>query len=198
MNKKMWLVVGLMGLGTTIFFWMLSSMFLGSGLSGLRGGSSYSGVTVDRQLLAPAKSISNMMMPEMMPVPPMYGGDDALDRVKRDYEMWSSFSVVVEDVNGYVTALKGYVMGAEGRVLSSSMSKNDAYTYAHLTLKVPVGKFDETNGKVVDGVTEVISENVQVSDVTGTSVNLEDQMQRLQEEQLELELQIEETVNAAE
>lgn len=198
MTKRSWVVLGLLGLGTTIFLWLFSSVFFGSGLSGLSGGSSFSEVALDQQMLAPAKSISNMMMPEMMPVPPMYGGDDALDQVKRDYELWSSFSVVVEDVGGYVTALKGYVMGAEGRVLSSSMSKSDEYVYAHLTLKVPTGKFDETNGKVVDGVNDVISENVQVSDVTGTSVNLDEQMQRLQEEQLELELQIEETVNAAE
>ncbi len=198
MTKRSLVILVLLGLGTALFLWLFSGMFLGSGFSGLREGGGFSGIAVDQRLSGPAETMVNKMMPEVIPVPPMYSGDDALDQVKRDYEMWSSYSVLVEDVNGYVTALKSYIGSVEGRVLSSSMSKNDGYMYAHLTLKVPTDRFDEANGKVMDGVKEVISENVQVSDVTGTSVRLENQMQRMQEEQLELELQIEESVNIAE
>jgi len=121
-----------------------------------------------------------------------------LSQVQRDYEMWSSFSVVADDVAGYLTALKAYATGINGRVLSSSMSRTAEYRYGQVTLKVPVTSFDEANGRVVADVSEVVSERVEASDVTGTTVSLAEQKQKLEEEQLELELELETATETAE
>jgi hypothetical protein len=114
-------------------------------------------------------------------IPPYYGGDDALDVEDRVYQRSSYHSVVVDDVAVYLRGVKEYILSIDGKVLNSDMSVSDKYESGSLYVKVPVEKFDEATGRIVENIDKVISENINSSDVTGQLVNINDNLQSLKD-----------------
>ncbi len=125
-----------------------------------------------------------MIEPRIAPGILQVGGgyDYGLNEANRSLDKNSYHGVVVDNVSEYMRDLKSYLQSVGGKVISSSQNTYDDMTYASLTVKVPADKFDEVTGRVAAKAQEVMNESINVSDVTGQRVGMEDQIKDLQEQ----------------
>ena len=127
---------------------------------------------------------------------PYPGSDDALTVQDRSVQKFASHSLVVTDVDQYVRTLKEYFQNNGGIVLSFSQGSQNDYTYANMTVKVPLYKFDEAVSKVKENVKKVVFANEDSQDITGQVVSIDNQLQTLQDNKAKQEISLEEATTA--
>lgn len=124
------------------------------------------------------------------PLPPVYYGDDSLDVSERSYRSSSNHQVIVDDVSSYINEMRDYITSIEGRVLSISVNSSEDYYSGYLYAKVPVDQFDQTNNKAVEGVEEIVSQNINTDDITGQVISAQEALQKLNDQLDLLEAQL--------
>ncbi len=117
-------------------------------------------------------------------MPPVYPGYDdySLSVENRLYEKYADFSVVTKDVQGYLRAMREFVLSVNGVVLSDAFSNSKEYTSGSLYVKVPVESFEQAAMRATEGVKEVYSSSMSSSDVTGMHQNATDMVTNVEEE----------------
>ncbi len=117
-------------------------------------------------------------------MPPVYPGYDdySLSVESRLYERYADFSVITKDVQGYLRAIREYVLSVNGVVISDSYSNSNEYKSGSLYVKVPVESFEQATARAVEGVKEVYSSNISSSDVTGMHQNISEMVSNIEEE----------------
>lgn len=123
-------------------------------------------------------------------MPPYYGGNDALTEEQRQYQTYASYSVVVDDVAGYLGKLRETYLGMEGRVLNLSTNTSGKYQSGYMTAKVPVASFDAATQEVTKGVKKVVDQSINSTDVTGVAVGIDQQIQQLETQRSQREIDL--------
>lgn len=132
----------------------------------------------------------NMVRPMPMPDSPIYpgmGGSNAMYVNDRTNLKYSSHGLFVTNVSDYMHQAKDYIQSQGGRVLSSSQSTTDDMQYGFINAKVPVEVFDQVNTEVTSKARKVMNQSINATDVTGSRVGMEDQLQALQDQKTKLE-----------
>lgn len=115
--------------------------------------------------------------------PPYYPNTgDALQLDQRAYEVYGSFSLVMDDVAGYFNKTKAYILSINGRVMNFQTGSQGRYQTGYMTAKVPVDKFDEATAKIVEGVRSIENQQVSSTDVTGRVDSLKTQLANLEDQ----------------
>lgn len=148
---------------------------------------------VDDYAVRPSKASLGSMAGESLGyqvMPPYYGGNDALSAQDRQYQTYASYSVVVDDVSGYLGKLRETYLGMEGRVLQMSTNSSGKYQSGYLTAKVPIASFDTASQETTKGVRKIVSQSLNATDVTGVAVSQSDQMQKLEDQKTQKEVDL--------
>lgn len=160
---------------------------------------------------APNSAVSDMGMMEFAPgeeylsrpyIPPYYGQDDALDVDERAIEMSSNQSVVVDDVNSYLTSNKDFIESVGGRVLSYNQGTQSSQalfgrptSYGYINARVPIDQFDEVNQRLGQNIKKVVYQSVNAQDVTGQVVAIDESLESLKDDLADAQARLEEAEN---
>lgn len=188
--KKIALIIVSLSVLAALFTVVSSQSFLG-----MNGHVDKMGVVemgAGEMAISSSDTAGMMRAPGYWPQPHMGLGES--DRI---YEQYADYQLVVSSVPDYLKQQREYILGQEGRILSFSQGRGDDARYGYITAAVPVEKFDQVTDQVVSGATEVIGENMSMSDVTGQGVQLDRERERLEQELFELELQLERNTDEA-
>lgn len=126
-----------------------------------------------------------------LPIYPGMGGD-ALGEPDRAIEYSANHQLVVEDVPAYMQDIRAYVQSVGGQVLYWNQGKEplQLYRYGSMTAKVPVTSFEAALAKITAGVTDILSENQHMADITGQKVYNQEEVERIQGEISSLEAEL--------
>ena len=123
--------------------------------------------------------------------PPYYPNTgDALQLDQRAYEVYGSFSLVMDDVAGYFNKTKAYILSINGRVMNFQTGSQGRYQTGYMTAKVPVDKFDEATAKIVEGVRSIENQQVSSTDVTGRVESIKNQLANLEDQKSLKEIEL--------
>lgn len=186
------IVAALLTMGRSPQFKMMNGEYVGKTSPGMGGSEAMygRGVMIEPDMvetsIAPGAPSDTFMMEKSRsytsPIMGGYGYGMALDELNRSLDKNSYHGVVVGNVSEYMRDLKSYLQSVGGKVVSSSQNTYDDMTYASLTVKVPADKFDEVTGTVASKAKEVMNESINVTDVTGQQVGMEERRQDLQDQ----------------
>ena len=125
-------------------------------------------------------------------MPYYYQDDLGLDVENRLYDRSANYSVIVDDVQGYMRSMREYILSVDGVVLNDNFSQGSRWNSGNLFAKVPVEKFSEASTRVTENVKEIFNSSSNSSDVTGSHVRASDRVSEtevmLAETQADLEV----------
>jgi len=115
-------------------------------------------------------------------MPPVIGtGTDALDVEDRVYDKTASQGVVVSEPSVFSKQMKSYIESVGGKVISLNQNTYNGMEFVYMSTRVPSEKFDDVTSMVSTKAKKVVNQNINVTDVTGTKVILEEKLQSLDE-----------------
>ena len=167
----------------------LSALVVGCGVPALRAPA-----VVER-----AGEVPLVMAPTPMPMPvpaepPPYAFvDTSVSGVAEQYGLsepmivrTGDLSVVVEDTEQALEAIEDLATELEGYVSHSRSWRVNDQLAATITVRVPVGSFEEARDRIKDLALEVEAENISGQDVTEEYVDLEARLRNLEAAETEL------------
>ncbi len=196
MNKKrLLLIVG----GLAVATLLISTASRGGGLSRLMkvlphpysgemgiGGAAPSRMEPDLMVAEDRMIGSPGIYPPYYPYPE----DNALDVSERLLTRSAYYSVIHSNPADYLRSMREYIESIDGQVLSYSMGKHDRYSTGYLYAKIPADRFDDATRLTVEGVREVVEENVSADDITGQVVGQQERLDSLQAELVERQAEL--------
>lgn len=175
----------------------LASAALTTNPSMMRNSMMMNGSVQDAVVQMPMGMSKEMAMIEpAMPMP--YAGGVAMDSVVRYNQYFASYGLVVNNVDEYFQSIKSYITSIDGVVISSNRNKNDRYSTAVITARVPIDRFDEATRKVTEGVEDVMQESISANDVTDQVVSQTEELERLKTDKADAEITLENATTDAE
>ena len=198
MSKKKWITLGIIVLvlaGVTVFIRNWSSGFNVIGRKLSIDTSTYS-ENLDQSITGPqavggAFNYGSPGFSSPSYYPPYYPDTgDALQLDQRAYEVYGSFSLVMDDVAGYFNKTKAYILSINGRVMNFQTGTQGRFQTGYMTAKVPVDKFDEATAKIVEGVRSIENQQVSSTDVTGRVDALKTQLANLEDQKAVKEIEL--------